>query len=199
MNKTMKAFMSTSFAEVGENINLISLGLIVEDGATFYAEFNDYDKELLDGLIQDGAFGYLKYKEAEKVPLRIVRGVRNHGVETKGSLRKVSSSFTAMISKYDKVQIVSSNPSYDARALEILDPQAALFGHIVSVDEMIDIDTLLKEKEVDPNTNLHEFAKDHIDVDGNAENLLVINKNNALWDAIILKACYEKLIAKESR
>ena len=40
----MKVFFDTEFTGLHRNTTLISIGLVSEDGRTFYAEFNDYDR-----------------------------------------------------------------------------------------------------------------------------------------------------------
>ena len=43
-----KIFFDMEFTGLHQKTTLISIGLIAEDGRTFYAEFNDYDKSQLD-------------------------------------------------------------------------------------------------------------------------------------------------------
>jgi hypothetical protein len=48
---TTKIFRDTEFTGLHQDTTLISLGLISEEGTTFYAEFTDFDKtQLEDGL-----------------------------------------------------------------------------------------------------------------------------------------------------
>lgn len=51
MSKT-KIFFDTEFTGLHQNTTLISIGLIAENGQTFYAELTDYDKSQIDGWIQ---------------------------------------------------------------------------------------------------------------------------------------------------
>lgn len=48
----MKLFFDTEFTGLHKDTTLISLGMVDEDGRTFYAEFNDYDKSQCDEWIQ---------------------------------------------------------------------------------------------------------------------------------------------------
>ena len=40
----MKIFFDTEFTGLHKNTTLISIGMIAEDGKTFYAEFTDYNE-----------------------------------------------------------------------------------------------------------------------------------------------------------
>jgi len=51
-----------------------------------------------------------------------------------------------------------------------------------------DICTLMKIKGIDPDINREKFALNGKDVPNN------VAKHNSLWDAKIIKKCYEKLI-----
>ena len=45
-----KIFFDTEFTGLQLNTSLISIGLVTEHGFSFYAELNDYKKELLDTM-----------------------------------------------------------------------------------------------------------------------------------------------------
>jgi hypothetical protein len=40
----LKVFLGTEFTGLYQNTSLVSIGLVTEDGKTFYAEFDDYPK-----------------------------------------------------------------------------------------------------------------------------------------------------------
>lgn len=44
----MKVFFDTEFTGLHQKTTLISIGLISEDGKTFYAELTDYDQTQVD-------------------------------------------------------------------------------------------------------------------------------------------------------
>jgi len=74
-----------------------------------------------------------------------------------------------------------------------------IFGHAFNIPKNIyyipfDICTLFKMKGVDPDIDREEFADGWISTEGKLINPDLINKHNALWDAIIIKACYDRLI-----
>lgn len=57
----MKIFMDTEFTGLHKNTKLISIGLISEDGRSFYGELNDYgevnDSWLLENVIDNLLYG----------------------------------------------------------------------------------------------------------------------------------------------
>jgi len=63
-----------------------------------------------------------------------------------------------------------------------------IWGHAFKIPKNVyyipfDICTLFKIKGIDPDVNREEFAQMHNDP----------QKHNALWDAKVIKACYERL------
>ena len=48
----MKLFFDTEFTGLHKNTTLVSIGIIAENGMTFYAEFTDYDKEKIDEWLE---------------------------------------------------------------------------------------------------------------------------------------------------
>jgi len=48
----MRIFFDTKFTGLHKNTTLISIGIVAEDGNTFYAELTDYDNNQIDNGIQ---------------------------------------------------------------------------------------------------------------------------------------------------
>lgn len=57
----MKIFYDTEFTGLHKNTTLISIGIISEDGETFYAENIEYDMEQVDEWIDENVISHLKY------------------------------------------------------------------------------------------------------------------------------------------
>jgi hypothetical protein len=55
----MKYFFDTEFDEDGRTIDLISIGIIAEDGRTFYAESNEFDPEHCNEWVQKNVLNLL--------------------------------------------------------------------------------------------------------------------------------------------
>lgn len=190
----MKLFFDTEFTGLHKETTLISIGIIAEDGRTFYAELNDYDKNQVDDWIQNNVINnmiMLPPKEGEDEYYTAKRHSDNpigndlyksYIVQLRGSKEEVRIELVKWISQFEQVEIWSDCLSYDWVLFN------DIFGHAFNIPKNVyyipfDICTLFKIKNIDPDINREEFAE-------------VKNgqKHNALWDAKIIKLCYEKLI-----
>ena len=52
-DNNMKVFFDAEFTGLHQDTTLISIGLIAENGKTFYGQFSDYDKSQLDQWLQE--------------------------------------------------------------------------------------------------------------------------------------------------
>lgn len=184
MSKT-KIFFDTEFTGLHQYTTLISIGLIAETGQTFYAELTDYDKTQIDDWLQKNVISKLLFNE----PIHEQWTNRNlSNLECCGSKDFVRTELRLWLSQFVKVEMWSDCLSYDW----VLFNQ--LFGHAFNIPSNVyyipfDICTLFKTKGIDPDINRESFAGIQSDEDA--------RKHNALWDAIIIKRCYEKLSANE--
>jgi hypothetical protein len=173
-----KIFFDTEFTGLHQNTTLISIGLISECGKTFYAEFNDYNLKQVDPWIQENVINNLQYK-----------GIFQKLDETKESIsyksttENIKEKIKTWLAQFEQVEIWSDCLAYDW----VLFNQ--IFGHAFNIPENVyyipfDICTLFKIKGIDADISREEF----INMSGN------LLKHNALHDAKVIKACYEKLI-----
>lgn len=172
-----KLFFDTEFTGLHKNTTLISIGIISEDGKTFYAELNDYDinqisddKWILENVIDNLLYGTEYFDiAADKVVY--------------GNKKEVSYALKDWLQQFDEVEIWSDCLAYDWVLFN------DLFEHAFNIPNNIyyipfDICTLMKLKNVDPDISREEYI-DHYPVG---------KKHNSLYDARIIKACYEKLM-----
>ena len=61
----MKLYMDFEFTGLRKDTTPISLGIVSEDGKTFYAEFNDYDKNQCDDWINENVIGNLLFNNKD--------------------------------------------------------------------------------------------------------------------------------------
>lgn len=160
----MKIFFDTEFTGLHQNTTLISIGMVSEDGRELYCELNDYDKEQIDNWLNDNVIANL-------------HGTNQINTE---QLRKAIEGF---IKPYDRVEMWSDCLSYDW----VLFNQ--IWGHAFNIPKNVyyipfDICTLFKVKGIDPDISREEFAG----LNANGQ------KHNALWDAKVIKACYQRLM-----
>ena len=173
-----KVFLDTEFTGLHQNTTLVSIGLIAETGESFYGEFTDYDVKQVNEWIQQNVIDNLE-----------LSGNESHSREPKairieGTTAEVKELLIKWFSQFDKVEIWSDCLSYDWVLF------CQIFGHAFNIPSNIfyipfDICTLMKSKGVDPDVNREQFAG--VEGDDSAR------KHNALWDALVIKKCYEKL------
>jgi len=165
--ETMKIFFDTEFTGLHQNTTLISFGAISESGTEFYSELNDYDESQCDDWIKSNVIKNLRVPHQ----LRITSEMLSI------NLRNWLESFNKPIEMW------SDCLSYDW----VLFNQ--LWGHAFKIPKCVyyipfDICTLMKIKGIDPDINREEFSGL-----GNES-----CKHNALWDARVIRACYENLL-----
>lgn len=160
----MKIFFDAEFTGLQQNTTIISIGLVDETGRTFYAEFTDYNKEQVDGWIKDTV---IKKLVLPNFCIDFSSSYENNN--HKGTTDYIKNKLLVWLKEYDEVEIWSDCLSYDW----------ALFNNLFG--SAFDICTLFKRKGIDLAINREEFAG----IKG--------AKHNALHDAKVIKACYEKL------
>lgn len=165
----MKVFLDTEFTGLHKDTQLISIGMISEGGDELYLELNDWD--------------YFKIKKDDVLWL-------NMNVLSKLSRTNLVNTKEAadIITEYcnnigEEIEIWSDCLSYDWVLF------CNIFEHAFNIPKNVyyipfDICTLFKEKGIDPDINREKFAN---------INPKETEKHNALFDAKIIKKCYEKL------
>ena len=179
----MKIFFDTEFTGLHQNTTLISIGCVAENGREFYAELIDYDRRQVDQWIQDNVITNLIY--GEKAENR--RYTEGAHVGRKGDTAFVALEFSRWLGSFNALgqfEMWSDTLAYDWVLF------CQMFGHAFKIPQDVfyipfDLATLMKIKGVDPDVSREEFAE--VDDVGN-------EKHSALWDAKIIKACYEKLM-----
>ena len=170
-----KVFFDTEFTGLHQKTTLISIGLISDCGKTFYAELTDYDKSQVDDWINNNVISNLTMTEDDNAAFlgswRLV-----------ADSKTVKEALTKWFEQFEQVEIWSDCLSYDW----VLFNQ--IFGHAFNIPNNIyyipfDICTLFKAKGIDPDISREEFS----DMKENSQ------KHNALWDAKVIKRCYELL------
>jgi hypothetical protein len=199
-----KIFFDTEFTGLHQNTTLISIGLISECGKTFYAELIDYDKTQIDDWLQKNVIenleltdkitksvgGYEKWisdKKNYSNALEMALAEKDmSNFECIGKIPMVKNRLEKWLSQFEEVEIWSDCLAYDW----VLFNQ--IFGHAFNIPENVyyipfDICTLFKIKGIDADISREEFC-------GFSEIIEVQKKHNALFDAKVIKMCYERLI-----
>ena len=178
-----KVFLDTEFTGLHQQTTLVSIGMVSECGKTFYAEFNNYDLNQIDQWLQENVIDNLTLNgydiDKDYHPY-------SDSVEYFGSTEEIEGAIGHWLHQFDKVEIWSDCLAYDW----VLFNQ--IWGHAFKIPDHVyyipfDICTVMKIKGVDPDISRESYADMDGDVDG--------AKHNALWDAQVIRKCYEKLMS----
>lgn len=177
-----KVFFDTEFTGLHQGTTLISIGMISECGKEFYAELTDYDKNQIDDWLQQNVINNLMFKNEEN-RAEVTCKLYSYGMHFQTTSENLADELNLWLSQFDNIEIWSDCLSYDW----VLFNQ--IFGHAFDIPSNVyyipfDICTLFKLKGIDP-----DISREHFSEFENAE-----NKHNALHDAKVIKACYEKLM-----
>lgn len=159
-----KVFFDTEFTGLTQDTTLISFGAISEHGDALYFELTDYEKSQVDDWLAKNVIANLD--------------PRSHQVTT----HEAAAILREWLSQFENVEMWSDCLSYDWVLF------CNLFGHAFNIPQNVyyipfDICTLFKAHGIDPDVTREEFAG----MTGGA-------KHNALWDARVIMACYNKLM-----
>lgn len=199
----MKVFMSTEFTGKHKNTTIISIGIVSEDGRTFYAEFNDYDESQVTDQIKEHIIKklqfeqpkeyapgmweqehYIKSRFDEKTPL-----TQKFNIEMRGSKEDIKQELTDWLNQFDEcIEIWGDSLTYDWVLF------TDIFGTAFDIPECVyyipfNISTILNMKGIDPDINREKFAYEF----GHGELVSTGDKYSVLFDAYILRRCYRIL------
>jgi hypothetical protein len=161
-DETMKVFFDTEFTGLHQGTTLMSIGLVDENGRTFYAELEDYDKSQVDEWIEKNV-------------------VANFTKEKTLNMEELKAYLIEWFEEYDCVEMWSDCLAYDWVLFN------NIFGTAFDIPKQVyyipfDLCTLFKIKGIDPDINRESF----VGLDSKQ------SKHNALHDAQVIKNCYEK-------
>jgi len=208
MENRTKIFFDTEFTGLHQKTTLISIGLVSECGKTFYAEFNDYDKSQLNDWLKENVIANLKFSppsEGEDEYYIASRSEDNtppdslydsFSLEMRDSTSKIAEELRMWLKQFGNVEMWSDCLAYDWMLFH------KMFGTAWDISENVyyipfDLCTLFFLKDIDPDISREEYAC--------IENMKMPNgkypeknedipKHNALWDAVIIKACFDRAI-----
>lgn len=188
----MNIYMDCEFTGLHKDTTLISIGIISEDGRTFYAELNDYNESQVDDWLQENVVDKLKFKcplEGEQEYYIASRHSDNtlghniydsYSVELRCDKLTLREELDKWLSQFNDVEAWSDCLAYDWVLFN------DIFGHAFNIPKNVyyipfDICTLFKIKGIDPDISREEFIKNSVEG----------SKHNALYDAKVIKLCYE--------
>lgn len=200
----MKIFFDTEFTGLHKDTTLISIGLIDENGRTFYGEFSDYDESQCDNWIRENVIKHLKW--SKEGPVEDFVNIYVNSWEAFGSKEYIKIVLTEWLSKYDYVELVSDCCHYDM--VLFID----IFGDAWSIPDVVnpachDINQdiakyfdisekeafdLSREKFIEKVNIDRQDDKNNFDI---SEGEKIINiegdKHNSLYDAKVIREIYK--------
>lgn len=184
----MQVFFDTEFTGLHHNTTLISIGLVSENNKTFYAELTDYDKTQLDDWLNKNVIDNLMFNSMPDTGIVLNNSMSEYRI--KDNSNSVKEHLTKWLTHFnEQIEMWSDCLSYDWVLFN------KLYGHAFNIPKFVyyipyDICTMFKLNGIDPDINREEFAH-WCDVSGN------ISKHNALHDARVIKACYDRMFNEE--
>ena len=177
----MKVFFDTEFTGLHKGSTLISIGLIAENGREFYAEFCDYDNKQVDEWLQENVINNLKFKNCEN----FINSNNIDFITMKGTKHDVGMALSDWFAGFNNVEMWTDCGAYDWVLF------CDIFNHAFNIPNNIyyiwyDICTLMNVKGINSDISREGFIKNSIYGD----------KHNSMYDARVIKACYEKLVNK---
>lgn len=198
----MNIYFDTEFTGLVPNTTLISLGCVAETGEKFYAEFTDYNKDLVDDWIQENVIKnlYLKRDSDEQFALVEYDSITRNAF-VKGDSSEVLRYFKCWLldleDRYPKktthFQFVSDVCHYDFVLL------CNLFGGAFSLPKNVcpwchDICQDLIDPgdgDIKDGFDAFDYPREEACKFYNQGKLPAGKKHNALYDAMVIKMIYE--------
>lgn len=210
MTKRTKLFLDTEFTGLHQKTSLISLGIVSECGKIFYAEFTNFDisQVVNDDWLKEFVFKQLRFIKLDKKSTYLDFNKDEIDVTTEtydnenvwlchGNTKGIKKELEKFLSKFEQVEIWSDTLAYDWVLF------CNIFGHAFNIPKNVyyiplDINVLL-HLQGDADVNREEFVSENMDLCGFKDCPKTVSnfgKHNALWDAFIIKCCYEILEKK---
>ena len=193
----MKIFFDTEFTGLHKDTTLISIGLVDENGRTFYAEFSDYDESQCDEWIRENVIKYLKW--SKEGPIENFATIHVNDWEVYGTKEYIREVLKDWLSRYDEVELVSDCCHYDM--VLFID----IFGRAFAIPSNVnpachDINQDIAEYFDISERKAFDKSREEIIKTHNEENWYIPSykkiviegdKHNALYDAKVIKAIYD--------
>ncbi len=172
-------FYDSEFTGLHQKTTLISLGLVSDTGAEFYAEFTDFDRQQCDSWIDQNVLVHTRWISDPSA--KSDNFSEGHSTLIYGDTQQIAQHLRVWLGQFNSVEIWADCYAWDWVLL------CELFGGAFQLPRQVfympfDLASLFRFKGLDADTKRAEFAQ----VSG-------LTQHNALDDARIIQACYLKL------
>ena len=190
----MNIFFDTEFTGLHKDTTLISIGMVAENGATFYAEFNDYDKSQCDDWIVENVLSNCYNYEDRNIETKIREW--ESGVADKqiyGPKKAISEMLRDWLQQFDEVTFVSDVCHYDFVLLIDLFGSAFDLPKNVcpachDINQDIAFALCISEKEA------FDYSREEFAARFNGD-IIDCKKHNSLYDAMVIRQIYNVIDA----
>ena len=179
------------FTGLHKNTTLISIGLVDENGRTFYAEFSDYDESQCDDWIHENVIKHLKWSnEGPLENFESISSIHVNDWEAYGTKEYIKTVLADWLSKYEEVELVSDCCHYDMVLF------VDIFGSAWSIPAVVnpvchDINQDIARFYDITESRAFDISREEIIKDSGYE--VDGEKHNSLYDAKVIRAIYNKL------
>jgi hypothetical protein len=204
-----KLFFDTEFTGLHQKTTLISIGIVAESGETFYSEFTDYDKTQLDDWLNENIISKLLFTdkitnsvggwESWDSEERIFDNSLEFSLADKdmkkfrciGKTPMIKNRLEQWLKQFESIEMWSDCLAYDWVLFN------NIWGHSFNIPKNIyyipfDICPLLNRVTGDADINREEYAVSRTEGKEILSHMKE-QKHNALWDAMVIYACYENV------
>ena len=181
----MKIFFDTEFTGLHKDTTLISIGLIDENGRTFYGEFSDYDDSQCDKWIRNNVIKHLKW--SIEGPCENFTNICENSWEVFGNKEYIKTVLHDWLSKYDTVELVSDVCHYDM--VLFID----IFGGAFDIPSNVNPACHDINQDIADYLHISEteaFDKSREEIIEYYEVKIEGDKHNSLYDAKVIKEIY---------
>jgi len=194
----MNIYFDTEFTGLQKDTTLISIGLIAEDGSTFYAEFTDYNKSQCDDWIRENVINNLLLTDREDdcyILMQKYKGLMKYpcSLEVKHNKTIIKRELLGWLEQFDEIQLVSDVCHYDmVLFIDIFGSAWDLPKNIAPC--CVDINQMIAEYLNTSNKEAFDLNREHflLYLEEGSE-LPNGNKHNSLFDAKVIKGIYERI------
>lgn len=174
VSEPTRIFIDFEFTGLHQGTTPISLGVARDDGLNFYAEFTDYDITQVDGWLRDNVFKSLCIPVGEKYRWKC------GDLWVSGSKGIIRDEFEGWLDTKGTTEVWGDCPAYDWVLF------CELWGGALNIPDYFyyipfDLATKFKVLGHDPDISREDFSGVHGE------------RHNSLGDALMIKACWERL------
>lgn len=183
----MNIYFDLEFTGLHQKTTLVSLGMVSDDNRSLYAEATDYDRSQVEPWLAENVLPRLFLVKSDVPDLPLMTTPYSGGSPgswtISGDRRQIGLFVSEWLEKFDSVEFWGDCLAWDwvlfCELFRGEDTAERLPRNVFYIP--FDIATLMKVKGIDPDISREEFSG------------IALAKHNALDDARIIRACYERL------